>query len=87
MRTIDGKPLAAALHCTANLETFNMNVFELYESSSSHVLPIPTNLIPARQIVRLTSKMVLLDGLKLISPGLHYVNVKLHPSLCLGALA
>jgi hypothetical protein len=34
MCSIDTKPLAAALHCTANLETFNLNVFELYESSS-----------------------------------------------------
>lgn len=40
----------------------------------TRVLPLPTNLIPVRQIVGLTSK-VLLDGLKLISPGLHYVNV------------
>jgi hypothetical protein len=34
MCSIDTKPLAAALHCTANLETFNLNVFELHESSS-----------------------------------------------------
>jgi hypothetical protein len=57
------------------------------------VLPLPTNLITARQIfisicwqiVRLAIKMLLLDGLKLGGPGLQYVNVKLCPSLCLGA--